>query len=369
MALTNFAALTSEQKTVWSRDFWHAARNASFINQFAGTGSNAMVQRITDLTKSEKGARAVLTLLADLSGDGVVGDYTLEGNEEALSSSDIVVRIDQMRNANRLAGRLADQKSIVNFREASKDSLAYWMADRMDQIAFLTLSGLAYTKKNNGGLRTVAATGQNLSNLEYAADVTAPTNKRTLVAKADGTVGTGALTATGILGYKNIVNLKAYAKDHYMRGVRGKGGDEGFHMFVTPQGMAQLKLDADFLANVRNAGNRGPVNSLFSGSSSVMVDGVMVHEFRHVYDTSGEAADGKFGAGGAINGQRALFCGAQALAMADIGDADWVEDTYDYGNQHGISIGKILGFRKPKYTSMVTNDTQDFGVITLDTAI
>lgn len=134
MALTNFAALTSEQKTVWSRDFWHAARNASFINQFAGSGSNAMVQRITDLTKSEKGARAVLTLLADLSGDGVVGDYTLEGNEEALSSSDITVRIDQMRNANRLAGRLADQKSIVNFREASKDSLAYWMADRMAAI-------------------------------------------------------------------------------------------------------------------------------------------------------------------------------------------------------------------------------------------
>ena len=369
MALTNFAALTSEQKTVWSRDFWHAARNASFINQFAGSGSNAMVQRITDLTKSEKGARAVLTLLADLSGDGVVGDYTLEGNEEALSSSDITVRIDQMRNANRLAGRLADQKSIVNFREASKDSLAYWMADRMDQIAFLTLSGLAYTKKNNGGARTVAATGQNLSNLEFSADVSAPTSARTLVAKADGTVGTGNLLATGILGYKNIVNLKAYAKDHYMRGVRGKGGDEGFHMFVTPQGMAQLKLDADFLANVRNAGNRGPVNSLFSGSSSVMVDGVMVHEFRHVYDTSGEASDGKFGAGGAINGQRALFCGAQALAMADIGDADWVEDTYDYGNQHGISIGKILGFRKPKYTSMVTGDAQDFGVITLDTAL
>jgi len=239
----------------------------------------------------------------------------------------------------------------------------------MDQIAFLTLSGLAYTKKNNGGVRTVAAAGQNLSNLEFAADVSAPTSARTLIANADGTVGTGDLAATGILGYKNIVNLKAYAKDHYMRGVRGKGGDEGFHMFVTPQGMAQLKLDADFLANVRNAGNRGPVNSLFSGSSSVMVDGVMVHEFRHVYDTSGEASGSKFGSGGTVDGQRVLFCGAQALAMADIGDADWVEDTYDYGNQHGISIGKILGFRKPKYTSMVTGDTQDFGVITLDTAL
>ena len=43
MALTNFAALTTEQLTAWSRDFWRVARNASFINQFAGSGSNAMV--------------------------------------------------------------------------------------------------------------------------------------------------------------------------------------------------------------------------------------------------------------------------------------------------------------------------------------
>ena len=54
MALTNFAALTSEELTVWSRDFWKAARNLSFINQFAGKGSNAMVQRVTELKKDEK---------------------------------------------------------------------------------------------------------------------------------------------------------------------------------------------------------------------------------------------------------------------------------------------------------------------------
>ncbi len=29
MALTNFAALTTEEYTVWSRDFWRMARNLS----------------------------------------------------------------------------------------------------------------------------------------------------------------------------------------------------------------------------------------------------------------------------------------------------------------------------------------------------
>ena len=52
MANTNLAALTSNQLQMWSRDFWRVARNMSFINQFAGTGSNAMVQRITELTAS-----------------------------------------------------------------------------------------------------------------------------------------------------------------------------------------------------------------------------------------------------------------------------------------------------------------------------
>jgi N4-gp56 family major capsid protein len=373
MALTNFASLTTEQKTVWSRDFWRQARNNSFIMQFAGQGPNALVQQVTDLTKNEKGARAVLTLIAELEGDGAVGDYALENNEEAMKAYDTVIRIDQMRNANRIAGRMADQKSIVNFRETSRDVLAYWYADRIDQLAFLTLSGVGYDKRPNGATRPSGATGLNLSDLEYAADVTAPSANRHLIANNDGTVGTGDLASDGNIGYKTIVNLKAYAKDHYIRGVKGAGGAEMYHMFVTPQIMAQLKLDVDFIANVRNAGVRGDSNSLFQGSESVMVDGVMVHEFRHVYHTDQAAAGSKFGANGDVDGTRTLFCGAQALGMADLGNAEWYEDEFDYGNQYAISVSKILGFLKPKYkpvanTTSTPNTKEDFGVIALDVA-
>lgn len=380
MANTNFASLTSEQLTAWSRDFWRVARNMSFVNQFAGTGSNAMVQRVTELTKSDKGARAVITLLADMTGDGITGDFTLEGNEEALRAYDITIQLDQLRFANRLAGRLADQKSVVNFRETSRDALAYAMADRMDQLAFLTLSGIAYTHKTNGVLRPTSGTaGHELVDLEFASDVSAPTASRHLrISGNDLLAGdTTAITGTDIFKYRHIVDLKAYAKDNYIRGIRGAGNDEVFHLFVTPQQMADLKLDSDFLANVRNAGVRGTSNQLFAGSSSLMVDGVMVHEFRHVFSTEGatagtssEAGDPgyKWGADADVVGARALFCGAQALAMADIGMPEVVEDTFDYGNQAGISIGKIFGLRKPKYNSDYSGSVQDFGVIALDTA-
>jgi len=384
MALTNFASLTSNQLTAWSRDFWQVARNMSFINQFAGSGQNAMVQRITELTKNDKGTKAVITLLADMTGDGITGDNTLEGNEEALRAYDITIELDQLRFANRISGRLADQKSVVNFRENSRDALAYAMADRMDQLAFLTLSGIAYTHKTNGALRNTSSTsGHELADLEYASDVSAPTaarHRRIDVSGGTSTLQAGdttAVAATDKIAYRDIVNLKAYAKDNYIRGLRGAGNEEVFHMFVTPQQMADLKLDSDFLTNVRQASARGPNNQLFSGTSSLMVDGVMVHEFRHVFSTEGAtsgtssnagAAGYKWGADADVDGARALFCGAQALAMADIGNPEIVEDTFDYQNQAGISIGKIFGLRKPKYNSDYNGSVQDFGVIALDTA-
>ena len=382
MALTNFGTLTGDQLQAWSRDFWKVARNQSFINQFAGTGSNAMVQRVTELTKSQKGTKANITLLADMTGDGITGDSTLEGNEEALRAYDISIELDQLRFANRIAGRMADQKTVVNFREQSRDALAYAMADRIDQLAFLTLSGVGYNFKNNGALRytEAPADGHALDDLEFASDVSAPTGARHRNVTADGDIvagNTATITANDKLSYKAIVNLKAYAKDNYIRGIRAGAGQEVFHMFVTPQQMAGLKLDTDFIANVRNAGVRGASNSLFSGTSSVMVDGVMIHEFRHVFNTAGAtagtsdnvgAAGYKWGAAADVNGARALFCGAQALAMADIGLPEMVEDTFDYGNQSGISVGKIFGLRKPKYNTDVSGDVQDFGVIALDTA-
>jgi N4-gp56 family major capsid protein len=365
--LTNFALLTNEQKTVWSMDTWRMARNYSFVNKFLGSSSNSMIQHITELKKSEKGARAVITLLADLEGDGVAGDRTLEGNEEAMKSYDQVIRIDQLRHANRHEGRMADQKSVVEFRSNSRDVLAYWLAERIDQLAFLTLSGVSYAMRNNGAPRV----GSDLPFLEFAADVTPPTNQRKL--RWNGTSktlevngATSSITTADTPMWELFVQLKAYAKDQYLRGIKGEGGDEVFHAFLTPQAMAKLKLDPTYMQNVRSAMQRSNTNPLFTGGDAVMIDGIVFHEYRNVYNTSGAASGSKWGATGTVDGCQILFCGAQALAMADIGNPEWVEKGFDYENQQGISIGKILGFLKPKFNSIYAgNTTQDFGVISV----
>ena len=364
MALTNFTNLTTEEKTVWSRDLWAAARNASFAMRFTGKGPNSMIQRITELTKSEKGDRAVITLVADLEGDGVVGDYTMENNEEAIKAYDTVITIDQLRNANRLAGRMADQRSVVNFRNTSRDVLAYWLADRIDQMAFLTLSGITYGNTNNGGTRAVNPTGRNLTDLAFASDVTAASTarwRRWDVSTGLEAGNTAAVATADLPSWPMLVEAKALMKDQYIRGIKGPGGAEYYHVFMSPQGIAQLKQDSDFLANLRNAGPRGEGNPLFSGSMFTQ-DGLIIHEFRHVYTASNWG-------GASVEGQAVLFCGAQALAMADIGLPYWDEETFDYGNQHGISIGKIFGLLKPVFNSIYSGSSEDFGVLRVDTAI
>lgn len=374
MALTNFGLLTSEQKTVWSMDLWRQARNYSFVNQFLGKDSNSMVQHITELKKSEKGARAVITLLADLEGDGVAGDRTLEGNEEAMKAYDQVIRLDQLRHANRHEGRMADQKSIVEFRNNSRDVLAYWLADRIDQVAFLTLAGMPYSNKNSGGTRV----GSDLTSLEFADDVVAPSSKRYLVwdqgNKDFTTNASNASLVGGAIGtgdypcWELFVQLKAYAKDHYIRGVKEQGGEETYHVFLSPQAMAKLKLDPTYMQNLRHAQPRGDKNNLFTGNS-VKIDGIYFHEFRHVPNTRTAASGSKWG-GGTVDGCRMLFCGAQALGMADIGAPEWVEKGFDYENQQGISVSKIMGFLKPQFYSQYAGTTakQDFGVIAVDVA-
>ena len=366
MALTNFGLLTDEQKTIWSMDLWKQARNYSFVNQFLGKDQNSIIQHITELKKSEKGARAVITLLADLEGDGIAGDRTLEGNEEAMKSYDQVIRLDQLRHANRHEGRMADQKSIVEFRNNSRDVLAYWLADRIDQIAFLTLAGIDYSVANSGGSRT----GSDLTYLEFNEDIVAPSAKRT--AQWDATnglnIGGGSsdIVAADTPTWELFVELKAYAKDNYLRGVKEKGGEETYHCFLSPQAMAKLKLDDTYMQNLRHAQPRNSENGLFTGTS-VKIDGIYFHEFRHVPNTRlATSGVDKWGAGNDVDGCQLLFCGAQALGMADIGSPEWVEKGFDYENQQGISTGKILGFKKPQFYTQYSGGTvEDNGVISV----
>lgn len=373
MANTNFAALTNEQYTVWARDFWREGRNKTFLSAFEGTSANSMVQRITELRQTTDGARAVITMVNDAVGDGVVGDNQLKGNEEALRSTEAVIRLDQWRHAHRSKGKMAEQKTIVNFRKEAKDKLSYTVARVRDELGFLTLSGVSYAFHTNGAPRV----GSQLPLLEYADDVAAPSARRHL--RWDVTTGlepgdTDSVDAADTPSWAMLVELKARAVNEYIRPIRTDDGVEVYNVFMTPDGIAKLKQESQFLAAWREAQKRGDGNPLFKGTahggrSGIFIDGLNIMEYRNVFNTKGMAAGSKWG-GGAVDGQRVLLCGAQALAFADIGSMapTWEEEYEDYKNSLGISVGKIFGLLKPQLFSVHSQSKEDFGVICCDTA-
>ncbi len=374
MAFTNFGKLTDQQAMVWARDTWKEARNQSFfLSNFAGDGPNAMLQRITELKETKQGARAVITLVPDLEGDGVVGDNQLEGNEEEMKAYDQMIDYDQIRNANRLEGRMADLRSTVQFRSNSKNLLSYWAAERVDQLIALTMSGVAYTKRTNGADRV----GSQFPQLSFASAVTAPSANRHY--RWDATTGleagaTNAVDAADLPTWDMLGAIKAQAEANNIRPIRTEDGIEIFNVFMNSLGIAALKKDPDFIAAWTHAQKRGDENPLFKGTKrggrqGFYIDGLNIMEYRNVYNTTGAASGSKWGAGGTVDGQRIIVAGAQALAVADIGLPKWVEKDFDYDNSPGVSIAKLIGMLKPRWRSSITGTVEDFGLMVVDTAI
>lgn len=360
--LTNFAALTPQQKVVWSRDVWQSARDQMFIKKFTG-GENSVIQRITELTKTEKGEQVLMHLVADLVEDGVIGDNEREGNEEAMQSYAQTLNIDLITHSVRNKGKLSDQKSIIKFREMGKDRLAYWLANRVDQLAFLAMSGISFAFKNNGEARV----GSPFPNLSFAADVSGPSNKRSVM--WDGTSlavsNTASITTAYVPTYKMIVDAVAYAKENYIKPLMSEG-KEHYVMFVTPSTLAALKKDPDYQRAVVGVATKAGLDSPWFTGGTVTIDGVVLHEHRLVYNTKGAASGSKWGSGGLVNGTRSLLCGAQALGMADIGTPEWNEKEFQYGAQQGINIDKMFGLLKPKFYSIYNGSVQDFGILAID---
>lgn len=306
-------------------------------------------------------------LLADLVGDGVVGDNQREGFEEEMKTYNDTITIDLISNGTRQKGKMADQKTVVEFRSNAKERLAFWLANRMDQLAFLTLSGISYALNNDGSTRTDTA----FSTLSFAADVSAPTANRHFRWDGVNSVlvagNTAGMLATDTLTYKAIVDICVKAKVNYIKPLN-VGGKEYYVAFIRPEGLAQLKKDADYQRAVVTGAERGKDNPWFTGGI-VTVDGIVFHEHRLVYNTKGAASGSKWGAGGTIDGSRMLICGSQALGFADLGSPEWSEKWFEYDSSPGINVDKMFGFMKPKFYSIYNKSVEDFGVMAVDHAI
>lgn len=364
MSYTEFGKLSDAQVKVWAKDLWLTAKHNSFVNRFMGTDQNSMIQVVKELTKTSKGDKAIIQLVGDLQEDGVVGDNESEGNEEAMQAHVQEIKLDMISHAVINKGKLADQRSTINFRTTGKSGLAEWMSQRVDELAMLTAAGISFQYKTNGALRT---SNSQFPALEFAADVKAPTSERGLMWTGSSLdySNTANITNAFVPKYNMIVDLVTRAKEQRIRALRS-GGKDYYVVLVAPGTLGALKKDPDYKDALVALASRDGQNSPWFTGGAVTMDGAVIHEHSDVYNTKGAAAGAKWGAAGAVNGTRTMLCGAQALAMLDLGLPDWAEKSFNYGKRHGINVDKFIGLLKPQFESAVTGSVEDHAILTCD---
>lgn len=341
MATTNYPVGHPLAVKLWGKKTYHEALAATYFGKFMGTDSNSLVQVHEDLSKSQ-GDRIRIPLRMLLSGDGVQGDATLEGQEEALTTYYDDITIDQLRHAVRSAGKMSEQRVPFDVREEARMGLQDWWADRLDTSLMNQLAG-------NTGESDQRRTGLQAT--------IAPDSQHLFASGGHDTEASLSSTTTHAFRLSDIDRAVAKAKtiSPLIRPIK-VGGDDYYVLFLHPFQVYQLRRDASTAGNwidiQKAAMNGGQVkdNPIFTGALGVY-NGVVLHESTRIPNIVGSPNSGT-----TADYRRAVFAGAQAVALA-VGQGNsaervnWAEELFDFGNQLGVSGGMIYGVKKTVFNS------------------
>lgn len=354
MAMTMYTVNSPEAVKLWSDKLSREALKKTWFRRFIGDGQDAILQRHTNFKKSA-GDRLTVTLRMQLTADGVLGDNTLEGNEEALTTYTDNLFINQQRNAVRSAGRMSQQRVTFSIREEAMDGLSDWFANRYDTAMFNQLCGNTAINALAGDLPLLLG-GSNAVIAPSAGRIYRPNGRAT-----DEALTTGDEMTLQLIDY--LVG-KAKKATPVIRPVRWDGKDYYVLVLHTDQ-VTQLRTNTSTgqwldIQKAAMTGGRIADNPIFTGALGEY-NGVVLFDSTRITNGVNSTTGAPV-----TNARRAVFLGAQAGMIAFGGASsessmDWNEELFDYGNQLGVSSGSIFGIKKSVYNSV------DFGTIVLST--
>lgn len=98
MAVTSYGTGNALAVKLWSKMLSVEALKATWIWKFVGDSDSDMIM-VKDETSKSAGDQVTYGLRMQLTGNGTLGDGTLEGNEEALTTFSDALIINQLRHA------------------------------------------------------------------------------------------------------------------------------------------------------------------------------------------------------------------------------------------------------------------------------
>lgn len=338
--------VSASRKQVWDAEFIAEYVRASQFSDMMGSSKNMPIYIDRDLMR-EKGETKNIPLRAKLSGAGVTGNTSLEGQEEALDNYNDPVTIEWKRNGV-LVTKREEHATELDIRDEAKMALKDWFveADR-DQIIET--------------LESPTADG-----LTSYADTLEPTKDAWLVANRDRVLfGGSSLNYTGDhsvdletldatndkLTYTNVRAARAMMKsaDPLIRPIKVDGKGEFYVAYCNSYAHRDLRTSLDTIH--QNARERGAGNPLFQ-DGDIIFENVIFKEVPEMSYLVDVGLDESGGTGVHNDVAIVTYCGAQAvLGVYKQMPKTIVDNTRDYQFRFGVAVEGARRFKKAYFNS------------------
>lgn len=355
MALTTArTGLTPQQ---WDDQFFTAYVRENRFKRYMGTDENSIIHLKEDLTK-KKGDKITFALVNELTGNGVTGNSTLEGNEEALDSRSHALTVAPLRHAVAITD-WDEQKSAIDLRNAGKTMLKMWAMTKMrDGIitALGSINGTAYASASEADKDAWLVDNADRVLFGSAKSNASSNDHSTSLANIDNT--NDKLTPEVI----SLAKRMAQTASPKIRPIRLSEDEEWYVMFCASQSFRDLATNSTMTQANRDARQRGLDNPLFTGGALVW-DGVIIREIPEIAVLSGVG-------NGGIDVAPNYLVGAQAIGIGWAQRTKSTTQVADYNFRHGVGISEIRGIEKLLFGSGTgdTDDKKQHGVVTVYTA-
>jgi N4-gp56 family major capsid protein len=208
----------------WAKDLFKIILPAVEYSYLVGTGADSIVQLRTELGKGE-GDKITFGIRLPLTGEGIVGRDTVEGNEEKLIFKDFDMTIEELNHAVDTGGKMDEQRIPWDLMSEGKNGLQDWWADKLSDLIIATLCGDTTFK---------------IAGKTFAQLCTAPTKHLTVNDTAEASI-----TSADVLDLHFLDRLKQRAQmpstgEYKVRPLK-KGGKDYFRVILHTYVFDQLR--------------------------------------------------------------------------------------------------------------------------------
>jgi len=352
MASTSYGVNDSLSNKLWAKKLSAEALKETYFGKFMGTSSDSMIHMKSE-SSTNAGDAVTFGLRMQLSGDGVTESQTLMGNEESLTTYSDKVVLNELAHAVRVRNKntIDAQRVPFSLRDEAKMGLKDWFANRFDTAMFNHLAG-----------NTLVTDGR----YSGSNTITAPSAGR--IFRAGAATDDAAINAdsTKVFDLKVIDGCveRAGTASPLIRPIK-VAGESKYLMFLHDYQVTDLRTNTNSgqwldIQKAALAGGIGTKSPIYSGCLGEY-NNVVLHKSNRIPNGISNAG------AGLTSTRRAVFCGAQAGAIAfgkefsDGVNYKWVEELFDYERELGVSAQTVWGLKKTVFNGI------DFGAIVATT--